>query len=187
MSTSASDRNIEAVGHFHQPHRLAVAFRHGHAEIVLEPALGVGALFLAEHADALALEAAEAADDGVVLAEFAVAGERHEVGDQGRDIVERVRALRVARHLRLLPGGEGGIKFLQRLGRLGLQPVDFLADGDRIAGLAERAQFLDLGLQFGHRLFEVEIAADVSSEHGSNICAIGAEVTQATAFSQANG
>ncbi len=32
-------RNVEAVGHFHQPHGLAIAFRPRHAEIVLQAAL----------------------------------------------------------------------------------------------------------------------------------------------------
>ena len=114
---------------------------------------------MAEHADALAAEAPEAADDGRVVAELAVAGERHEIGDQAFDVVEAMRPLRVAGDLRLLPGGEVGIEFLQRRRRLGLQPADLVADGDRVAGLAHGAQFLDLGLQFGHRLFEIEIAA----------------------------
>ncbi len=61
-------RNFEVVGHVHQPHRLAIALRPRHAEIVLEPALGVGAFFVADDADALAAEAAEAADNGRVLA-----------------------------------------------------------------------------------------------------------------------
>ena len=39
----------------------------------------VGALLVADHADALAVEAAEAADDRLVVAELAVAGERHEI------------------------------------------------------------------------------------------------------------
>ncbi len=47
-------RDAEAVGHLHQAHRLAIAFRARHAEIVLDPALGAGALFLADHTDALA-------------------------------------------------------------------------------------------------------------------------------------
>ena len=55
------------------------------------------------HADALAAEAAEAADDGVVVAELAVAGERRELGDQRADVVETVRPLRMARDLGLLP------------------------------------------------------------------------------------
>ena len=49
---------------------------------MLQPALGVGALFLADDGDRLAAEAGEAADDGVVLAESAVAGERREFGEQ---------------------------------------------------------------------------------------------------------
>ena len=69
-------RNVETVGHLHQPHRLAVALRPRHAEIVLEPALGGRALLVADDADALAAEAAEAADDRLVVAELAVAGER---------------------------------------------------------------------------------------------------------------
>ena len=70
-----------------------------------------------------------------------------------------MRPLRMARHLRLLPGRELGIELLERERRLDLEPVDLLADGDRVAGLGHGAQFLDLGLQFGHRLFEVEIGA----------------------------
>src|SRR5665647_1095924 len=35
--------NIEAFGHFHQAHRLAVALGSGHAEIMLEAAFGIGA------------------------------------------------------------------------------------------------------------------------------------------------
>ena len=46
--------------------------------------LGGGALLLADHADALAAEAAEAADQRLVLAELAVAGQRREFGDQRR-------------------------------------------------------------------------------------------------------
>ena len=67
-------RNVEVVRHVHEPHRLAVAFGPGHAEIVLEPRVGVGALLLADDADGLAAEAAEAAHDGCILAEAAVAG-----------------------------------------------------------------------------------------------------------------
>ena len=117
---------------------------------------------MADDADALAAEAAEAADDGLVVAEFAVAGERNEIGDQAGDIVEAMRPLRMARHLRLLPGRQVGIELLERQRRLHLEPADLVADRDRGIALAHGAQFLDLGLQFGHRLFEIEIAA-----HGS--------------------
>src|SRR6266540_1541248 len=96
---------------------LAIAFRPRHAEIVLEPALGRGALLVADHADALAAEPAEAADDRVILAEFAVAGERREVGHQGVDVIERMRPLGMAGDLGLLPRGELGVEVLERLRR----------------------------------------------------------------------
>src|SRR5207244_5245882 len=56
-------RNAETVRHFHQSDGLSIAFRTRPAEIVLEAAFGVGALFVADDADAFAAEAAEAADD----------------------------------------------------------------------------------------------------------------------------
>ena len=105
----------------HQALGLAVPLRPGHAEIVLEAAVGRGTLLVPEHADALTTEAAEAADDGRVLAVFAVAGQRHEVGDQTRHIVQAVGALGVAGDLGLLPGRELGIKILERLRGLGLE------------------------------------------------------------------
>ena len=109
------------VGHVHEAGRLAVAFRPRHAEIVLEAAVGVGALLVADDADALAAEAAEAADDRRVLAEFAIAGERDEIGDEPGDVVEAMRPLRMAGDLGLLPGCQLGVEFLERLRRLDLR------------------------------------------------------------------
>ena len=83
---------------------------------------------MADHADALAAEAAEAADDRVVLAELAVAGEGDEIGDQGCDVVEAMRPLRMARDLRLLPRRQLGVEVAQRLRRLGLEPADLVGD-----------------------------------------------------------
>ena len=94
MSTKVSTGRLEAVGQLHQAHGLAVALGPGHAEIVPDAGLGVGALLLAHHADRLAAEAAEAADDGLVLAELAVAGERRELGDQPGAVVDEMRPLR---------------------------------------------------------------------------------------------
>src|SRR5262249_1934064 len=121
------------------------------------------ALLVADHADAFAVEAAETADDGVVLAEFAVPGERREIRDQRRHVIEAVGPLRVARDLSLLPRRQPGIEFVKRQRRLGFEPRDLVADRERIAGLLERPQLFDLGLQFSDRLFEIEIAAHQSS------------------------
>ncbi len=114
---------------------------------------------MADDADALAAEAAEAADDRRVLAELAVAGERCEFGDQAGDGIEAMRALRMPGDLRLLPRREPRIELLEREAGFCFQAIDFVADGNGAAAFAHGAQFLDLGFEFGHRLFEVEIAA----------------------------
>ena len=152
-------RNVEPVGHLHQPHGLAVALRPRHAEIMLEAGFGGRALLVADDADALALEPAEAADDGLVLGELAVAGERDELGDQRADVVEAMRPLRMARDLRLLPGRQLGVEIAKLLRGFGLEPGDLVGDVGRVVAGLHRAQFLGLGLKFGHRLFEIEITA----------------------------
>ena len=111
---------------------------------------------MADEADGFAAEAAEAADDGGVFAVLAVAGQRHEIGNQRRDVVEAMRPLRMPRHLRFLPRRQPGIEFLERLRRLAFDAGDLVGDGLAVA--VERAQFVDLGLKFGHRFFEVEVA-----------------------------
>ena len=158
--------NAEAIGHLHQPHRLAIAFGARHAEIVLDAALGRVALFLAHHADGLALEAAEAADQRFVLAELAVAGERREFRDQRVDEIGKMRALRMPRHQRLLPRRQVGVEVGQRLRRFLLDPGDLVADVAAVG--RERAQLVDLGLEFGDGLFEIEIAAHLV-RHQNNI------------------
>ena len=150
-------RKAETVRHLHQPHRLAVAFGPGHAEIMLEPGFSGRALFLAEDADAFAAKPAEPADQRLVLAELAVACQRREFGDQRIDVIDAMRPLRVPRHLRLLPGRQRRIEFVQRLSRLVLDPRDFV--GNIAAAGGKRAQFVDPGVQFGDGLFEIEIAA----------------------------
>ncbi len=119
--------------------------------------LGGGALFLADHADALAAEAAESAHQRLVLAEFAVACQRREFGDQRTDEIGQMRPLRVARDQGFLPRRQVGVEIAQRLRGLVLDPRNLIAD--IAAGRRQRAQFVDLGVEFGDRLFKIEIAA----------------------------
>ena len=147
------------VGHFHQPHRLAVTLRLCHAEIVLEPGFGGRPFLVSDHADALAAEAAEAADNRFIFAELAVARERHEILDQCADEIETMRPLRMARHLRLLPRRHRGVEIPQRLHRLGFEPADFLLDLHLVAAGLNGAKLLDLGIEFGDRFFKVEVTA----------------------------
>src|SRR5207237_85710 len=53
----------------------------------------------------------------------------------------------------------------ERLGGLGLEPRNLIADRNRAASL-HGAQLLDLGFEFGNRLFEVEIAAHRGDDLG---------------------
>ena len=119
---------------------------------------------MADDADRLAAKPAEAADDGLVVAELPVPGERREVLHQALDELGGMRPLWMARDLRLLPGCQLGVEFPQRLVRLGLEALDLVADGDGVAARRHGAQLLDLGLQFGDRLFEIEIAAHGAPE-----------------------
>src|SRR5262249_1702183 len=112
----------------HQAYRFAIAFRPRHAEIVLEAAFGARSFLVADHANALAVKSAEAADDGLVLAEFTVAGERGKISDEAVDEIETVRPLRMSRDLRLLPRCQIGIDLLQRRSGLGLDTTDFFGD-----------------------------------------------------------
>ena len=128
-------------------------------KLCLQAAVGIGAFFLADDAHARAAETAEAADDRRILAVAAVARERHEIGDELADIIKTMRPLRMACHLRLLPGRQRRVELFERLVGLDLDAVDLLADGDGIAAGGHRPHFLDLGLKLGHRLFEIEIGA----------------------------
>ena len=159
--------NAEPVGHLHQPHRLAVALGARHAEIMLDAGFGGGALFLADHADALAAEAAEPADQRFILAELAVARERGEFGDQRVDEIGQMRALMMPRHQRLLPWRQIGIEFSQGLRSLLLDPRNFFANV--AAGGRQRAQLIDLGVEFGDGLFKIEIGAAHVIRHLNNI------------------
>src|SRR3989304_4285615 len=61
-----------------QPPRFAVPFRARHAEIVLDAAFGVGALLMADDHHRAARQPADAANNGLVLGERAIARKRLE-------------------------------------------------------------------------------------------------------------
>ena len=67
-----------------------------------------------EHAYAFASKPAEASHNGIIVSEFAISGERDEIPDQGINIVQAMRPIRMAGHLGLLPGGKLGIKLFER-------------------------------------------------------------------------
>ena len=80
------------------------------------------------------------------------------------DEIAEMRPLRMPRHQRLLPWRQVGVEVGQRLRGLVLDPRDLVADV--AAGRGERTQLVDLGLEFGDGLFEVEIGAQNGSDLG---------------------
>src|SRR5207302_4459604 len=100
-------------------------------------------------------KAANAAHDGAILGEGAVAGERREFGEEPGDIIRAVRPLGMARDQHLLPGRELGIGLTQLPIGLGLKARRLVGDVD-VAAVREVPQRLDLALQLGDWLFEFE-------------------------------
>jgi len=117
--------------------------------------LGVAALLVADDHARLAVEAGEAADDGLVVRIAAVAVQFAEVAEHAGDVVQSVGPLRMARDLRDLPGGELAVDLLGQLLALLREPRDLVGNVDRRV-LVHETQLVDLLLQFGDRLFEVE-------------------------------
>ena len=64
------NRQTEAISERHQPHRLTIALRPGHAEIMAKPRFRIETLLLTHHANGAAAESSEAAHDGLVVGEL---------------------------------------------------------------------------------------------------------------------
>src|SRR5690606_4052504 len=116
---------------------------------------GIAALLLAEDDDAAAAEAAEPAEDGAILAEAAVAGERRPVRHERIDVVAGVRPLGMSGNLNLLPRAELGIGLPEQAVGLRFEPRHLVGDVE-IAGVREMAELLDLALELGDRPLEIE-------------------------------
>ncbi len=120
-----------------------------------DPVLGLAALLLADHGDREAAEAGEAADDRLIVAEAAVACQRHETFEQPFRIVLEVRPVGVAGDLRLLPRAELAISLGQQLGGPTLKLGDLLGKVE-LAAVRQMAQLLHLAFKLGDRLLELE-------------------------------
>ena len=66
---------------------------------------------MADHDDGPAIETSEAADNGMVVGEGAIAMEFYETVAEPPDVIERGRPLQMARDLRPLPWCQAGIDF----------------------------------------------------------------------------
>ncbi len=89
----------------HQAESLPVALGFRHAEIAVQLGLRVAAFLLPDDHDGPSLEEGEAADNRGIVGEGAVAVKLAEIRKEALDVIERVRALGMARELNALPGG----------------------------------------------------------------------------------
>ena len=153
----------KTVRQLHQADGLAVAFRRRHAEIVGHALVGVGALFMADDHHRAATESGQAADDRLVLAEGAVTGEGGKILHQAVDIMGGVGTVGVAGNLGFLPRRQFFVGLPKLPVDLALEALDFGPDVD-LAAAAQAAQLLDLGLELGDRLLEIQVAV---GSHGA--------------------
>src|SRR5262249_22712190 len=97
------DRPAELRRELHDAQRLAVALRLCHPEVARDLLLRVPSLLVADDRDRTVLVEREAADERGIVAVAAVAVDFSPLCEQGLDVVEGVRTVRVARDERLLP------------------------------------------------------------------------------------
>src|SRR5579863_5503900 len=81
------------------------------AKVPVYPLLHVAALLRRDDHHLVAMESGHAADDGGIVAKSAISMNLAEIGEDAFDVIKRLRALRVARQFRLLPGGGWGVHF----------------------------------------------------------------------------
>ncbi len=152
---SVITRRAELGGELHQPERLAVALGMRHAEVALEVLLGVAAVLMADDHHRLAVEPRPAADDRRVVHVEAVAVQLDEVGEDGAEVVERVRPAGVAGDHDPLQGREVAVDVRPQRLELALEALELAVDVDLPFG-ADPLQLLDLPLQLEQRLLELQ-------------------------------
>src|SRR5665213_3854232 len=78
----------------------------GHAEIAHLPHFRIGPLLLAYYHYCLAIELSKASDHSFIITNVPVAVQLNKIGAHLHDVFERIRPVRVATKLNLLPGSE---------------------------------------------------------------------------------
>ncbi|OPZ11974.1 MAG: hypothetical protein BWZ07_01633 [Alphaproteobacteria bacterium ADurb.BinA280] len=148
-------RQTEALGQLHDAQGFAVALRAWHAEVALDLGLGIATFLMPDDRDRAAIDATDTADQCRIIGEGAIPGEFLELLTDRVDVVLRVGSLRVTRQLGDLPGRQRLENFLCARLEFGAETGNVLFDVEGRA-LTGMSQFLDLGIQFGDGLFEIE-------------------------------
>ncbi len=123
---------------------------------MLEPGGGVMALFMPDDDNALIAEHGQSAENGLIVAERAVARQRHKIVEHSVDQRIEMRAVLMARNLGLLPWGQSGVDIAQLLRGFTFKLAYFTRNIE-ILIFGGLFKVVDLVLQRGERLFKVEI------------------------------
>ena len=151
-------RETETVRHVQQPRRLAIALGPGHAEVAVEPRLGVMALFMADHHHRPVIDPRQPAHHRQILAELPVAGQRGEFGKERLDVILAMRPLRMPRHLAFAPGCQLAVEVLEHRRGLAVERIGLFVHIHRIVALPGNGpQLLCLALDLGQRFLKIEI------------------------------
>ena len=103
MSIEADERELVQVGKLHQPHRLAIPLGIGHAEVAVGALLDVSPLLIADERNRATVETSKADDERVIVGAATVPVQLDPVVEEPLDVVQRVRAVLMARELDRTP------------------------------------------------------------------------------------
>jgi hypothetical protein len=149
------DRKPEFLGQLHAAEGFAVSLGVGEAEVTADLFLGITPLVMANEHDLVAAHAGQAAADGGVVAEGAIAMKFTEIAAGQLDVIVEQRPLRMPGDLDGFPGGEVLVGLSEQGGVVGAKLAKLFRIIDSLLRL-ESFQFLYLRLQSAQRLFEVE-------------------------------
>ena len=97
------DGKAEAICQTHQAKGFSISFGMGTSEIAQEIFFCIPTFLVAEEDNALPVQGRQTSDERAIFAKGAVASEFEEFGSAMAQVVEQVRALRVANDLNALP------------------------------------------------------------------------------------
>ena len=134
-----------------------VTLRTRHSEIVLDPGLGVVALFIADDNHCLSVQPGEAAGDRAVVRKPAVPRKVDLVREQPDEVIPASRTARMPRHLAFLPWLHLAVEFPGECCRLAVKRPDFLLGLVLAFRVFDGAKLIRLAFDLGKFLFEIKV------------------------------
>src|SRR5580765_3474466 len=132
----ADERELVQVGKLHQPHRLAIPLGIGHAEVAVRPFLDVSSLLIADERDRATVETSKADDERVIVGPAAVPVQLDPIVEEPLDVVQRVRAVLMARELDRTPD--------LLVGRCGLDSLELALQLLQLPGNARASEQVEI-------------------------------------------